>query len=147
MGEANIRCQFGQKKKDGKVVRSATCTNRASGAFRVFYKGRRPPRVMFLCAGCAFDKVPNHVAIIVREEGEPMYFRDVAAIELLVTFGTVFDQTGVARAEGYKWWVERTDELPIKKTIMEKVKVYPSRGPKMDINAYLNTLRRHDDGK
>lgn len=151
MGEVFIRCTFGQKKKDGRVVRPGSCTNRASGAFRVhFVRGK--PRISFLCAACAFDKVPNHVVCLPPPEdaakGTPnTYFRDVHSIELLVTFGTVYDQTGVPRAVGYKHWVERRDQMRERKTVMEVVKVYPPRGKKMDLDAYRQSLTRHDDGK
>lgn len=150
MGDLFIRCQFGQKRKDGRVVRPGTCGNRASGLFQVqFMRGK--PRPYLLCAGCAFDKMPNRVRMLPPPDDAPKgtlptYFRDVFSVKLLMSLTTTFDQTQQPRAEGLKHWVERKTELPIKISI-PKVRVHEGRGKKMDMSKYLNSLRRHDDGK
>lgn len=150
MGDLFIRCQFGQKRKDGKIVRPATCENRASGLFMVHFM-RGKPRPYLLCAQCAFDKMPNRVRCLPAPDGAPKdtpptYFRDVFSVKLLTSLTTTFDQTNQPRAEGLKHWVERKAELPEKISI-PKVRVHESRGKKMDMSAYLNSLKRHDDGK
>jgi hypothetical protein len=59
----------------------------------------------------------------------------------------VYDQSGVPRAQGYKHWIERKDQLPERKVIRSFIKVYPERGKKMDMEACRKSLQNHDDGK
>lgn len=151
MVEVHIRCQFGEKRDSkGKLIRSGKCPNRASGIFRV-HPVRGKPKVMFLCAECGFDKMPNHVQVVMPPadappKAEPKYFRDIERVELLATLGTKFDQAKVVKGDGYKHWVERTEVTPEAFSIAP-VKEVKSRIPSMDLKAYLDTLRRHDDGK
>lgn len=152
MGELHLRCQFGLKKKDGKVVRPSACTNRASGIFLVhFVRGKARP--FLLCAQCAFDKMPNHIVCLPPSEDAPAgtpptYFHDVARVELLKTLGTDFDQSTAPNTPGYKHWVERKQQLPEKIRIVKVKKIEPRNQTKeMDLTKYADTLRRHDDGK
>lgn len=152
MGEVHLRCQFGQRKKDGKIVRPATCTNRASGVFLV-HLVRGKARPFLLCAQCAFDKMPNRVRCLPPPEDAPKgtpptYFRDVARVELMATLGTDFDQTSVLNIPGYKHWVERKNQLPERLSIPKVKQISPrQRTVDMDLSQYVETLRRHDDGK
>lgn len=148
--ELHIRCQYGQRKrKDGPIVRGP-CDNRASGFFRVFYH-RGKPKVMALCADCGFVKMPNHVKIVIPADDapsqEPRYFRDVARVELIATLGTGYDQTKDAKHEGVKHWVESSDKPKKLAPGKASLKRIAPRGAKMDLTAYRNSLRRHDDGK
>lgn len=151
MGELFIGCQFGQKKKDGKIVRPATCLNRASGIFLVhFVRGK--PRPYLLCAQCAFDKMPNRVRCLPPPEDAPKgtpstYFRDVERVELVTTLGTQFEQGHEPNTPGYKHWIERQPTLPVRPSIMKIKRVVSRSGPSMDMTKYLDSLRRHDDGK
>jgi len=149
MGDLFLQCQFGQRRKDGKVVRPATCQNRASGIFRVIYV-RGKPKVLLLCAQCSFDKMPNHVCCPPPPDDapkgtQPTYFRDVFSVQLLATLGTKFVQGHSPNIPGYKHWVERK-QLPEKSGVV-KLKIVESRTKHMDMSAYLETLRNHSDGK
>lgn len=147
--ELHIRCQYGQKKRDGTLVRGP-CQNRASGFFRVFFH-RGKPKVLALCADCGFVKMPNHVKIVIPADDSPSqetrYFRDVARVELIATLGTTYDQYKDAKHDGVKHWVESSDApkklMPGKATLKRS----SSRKPSMDLAKYLESLGRHDDGK
>lgn len=147
MGEVFLQCQFGQRRKDGRVVRPASCTNRASGVFRVhFVRGK--PRAIMLCAQCGFTKLVNRVVCAIKPKtDEVVYFRDVARVELLATFDSKFDQMDMPKAQGYKHWVERKNELPEALVSRYKHKVIPPKGKHMDLNKYREMLGSHDDGK
>jgi hypothetical protein len=153
MAEIFIGCQYGERRnRAGKRVKAPSCSNRASGIFRIHYfKGK--PKVMFLCADCGFDKMPNHVKIVMPNEdapkdAHPIYFHDVANVELVASLNSDFDQGTVRKADGYKWWVERS-EPPLPEPIVQRapLKRIVSHKPKMDLEAYRNSLKRHDDGK
>lgn len=85
-----IRCEFGIRRKHGRVIHPATCTNLASGLFRVsYFKGRS--RLICLCAACAFDKVPNKVSCVMpsaeaHPDAEPIFYRNVRRVELVKSF-------------------------------------------------------------
>lgn len=148
--ELHIRCQYGQKKHHGKVVRGK-CDNRASGFFRV-YPTRGKARVMALCADCGFVKMPNHVAIVMPgkdapADAKPIYYRDISRVELIATLGTSYDQTKDAKHEGVKHWVESSDKPKRLAPGTAKLKRIKSTKPKMDMATYIQSLRRHDDGK
>lgn len=151
MAEVFISCQYGEKRKDGKRVKAPSCQNRASGIFKVHYH-RGKPKVLFLCADCGFDKMPNHVKIVIPADDAPdqtpRYFRDVARVELLASLGSDFDQGKTRKGVGLKHWVERTDP-PLEEPIVQRapLKRIVSHAPKMDMAAYRESLRRHDDGK
>lgn len=148
MAKTFMMCERGQRVKDGRVTHPADCPNRASGVFKVSFK--RGHKIMLLCADCAFYKVPNRVRIIIPDEGNPIYYRDVEGIDLIYSITTQFVQENAPRREGDKHWVEPV-EKPVdrsrytieKQTSKKKV----LKGKDMDLKAYINTLRRHDDGK
>jgi hypothetical protein len=149
--ELHIRCQYGQKRKDGKVVRSGKCPNRAHGIYRV-YPVRGKPKAYALCAECAFDKVPNHKVCIMPgpnapANAEPMFVRDVASVELLASLNTDFDQGKSTNLAGAKHWVEPTTPPKPEVESAYTIKRTKSRRPDMDMQAYRNSLSRHDDGK
>lgn len=148
--ELHIRCQYGQKRKDGRVVRSGKCPNRASGIFRVYpVKGK--PKAYALCSECAFG-LHDHVAVVMPgpdapANAEPKYFRDIARVELLATLDTKFEQGKSTNLAGAKHWVEPTTPPKEERPSAYTLKRHKSRKPDMDMTAYLNSLRRHDDGK
>lgn len=146
MVEIFLQCQYGERRKDGRIVRPASCMNRASGVFRV-YLVRGKPKAMMLCAQCGFTKLVGRVKCAIKPStDEIVYFHDVARVELLATFDTEFDQLDVPRAVGYKHWVERKDEM-VERPSRFRLKVIPPRAAHMDMSKYLETLRRHDDGR
>lgn len=107
MREILVQCEYGRRTRDGRLVRPASCQNRASGLFRVTRK-RGKSKLMYLCAQCAFDKMPNHVACIMPSEdgppdAVPIYVRDVRSVELIKSFTTT---SVVVAGVGSKHWVE-----------------------------------------
>jgi len=80
-------------------------------------------------------------------DAKPIHVRDISRVELLASLNTDFDQGKSTNLAGAKHWVEPTtppkEELPSISTI----KRHKSWTRDMDLSAYLNTLRRHDDGK
>lgn len=147
MAEVFRRCEYGQRKREGKVVKIGSCQNRASGIFRVHY--RRGTKIMCLCADCAMQKMPNHVAIIVRpKDDEVIYFRDVQRVELLVPFTTDFDSSHAVHETGDKHWVEPAPRPEPYRGAHKYRKVASRDGiTPMNMSEYIKSLRRHDDGK
>lgn len=153
MAEIFIACQYGERRtREGKRVKGPSCYNRASGIFKVHYHHGRP-KVMFLCAECGFDKMPNHVKIVMPgddapKDAHPICFHDVAKVELIATLGSEYDQGKRPKAAGLKHWVERTvPPLPEPTVQRAPLKRIVSRQAKIDMAKYRESLRRHDDGK
>ena len=151
------RCQFGEKTKYGKVTKSATCPNPASGRFAVLINigfGRRARRELSLCAHCAFVAMPNRVKMVMPpddapRDAKPKFFRDVISVKLIESYNSAFDQTTVKPGAGSKHWV--SDEparrydltgVPVVRTVSRKA----AEGKPMDMAAYLKTIRTHDSG-
>lgn len=152
MSERIFQCQFGQRKKAGKVIHPPTCRNRASGVFKVHYK-KGPPGVMLLCAHCAFVAMPNRVRMFVPQDDskDVVFYRDVEGCELIKSLTTAFNQEAAQPGVGAKHWVADTKKELESIPGVTKVTIIPPRGKvkgrNMDMTQYFNSLRRHDDGK
>ena len=150
--ELYLRCQWGQKRKHGKIVRSGNCFNRASGIYRV-YPMRGQYKAYAICATCALTVVPNHRVCIMPgkdapADAKPMYVKAVSHVELIASLNTDFDQGKTIHKVGSKHWVEPTTEpKPEMEGGAYTIKRHKPHGEKMDMAAYLNSLRKHDDGK
>lgn len=144
-----LQCERGKRVKDGKVIRPSACSQRASGLFRVTPK-RGNAKLMYLCAQCAFDKVPNHVAIVLPPEGAPadtppMYYRDIRSVELIQSFVT---RSVHPTGEGAKHWVEGDSHPSPYRGAAPLTRVVSRNSTEpMDMARYFKSLREHDDGK
>lgn len=154
MAEVVFTCQFGERRKHGKIVRPSACNTRASGFFRVVdHRGRK--RVMLLCASCAFYKMPNHVKMIPPSEedvnGRPTFFRDIQSVELIRTLGTQTRVGDLIPLKGSKHWVEPTARKALPNPTRGQVVRHKATGKaarrSMDLAAYLKSLGAHDDGR
>jgi hypothetical protein len=154
MAELQCRCQFGERRnKAGKVIKPASCHNRASGIFKVTVRAGRgtATKILFLCAECSFYRLPKRVRMIPAPEdqpsGKPVFFKDVVGIELLATLGSNFNVGDFIPLKGSKDWVEGKQTPKVRGPQKVRIKRIKSTEPKMDLAAYRKSLATHDDGK
>jgi hypothetical protein len=143
--DVKLRCQFGlQKRKqrlDGTFTKGhpSSCPNPASGVWKVTFRQGRgfAVKAMLLCSDCGMRRMAERVRCIETEK-ETIFFRDVVSVELIKSFTSNYNpMKDWCPTEGAKHWVERPTTIsqrqrPIKNSV-------PSH--------YIETLRRHDDGK
>lgn len=147
MGEIAMGCTYGTRYKQGKRKRGPSCFNRAHGLWKVtFFRGWK---IMPLCAECGFNRMPNHVTMVLGKNDEPpKFYHDVLKIELLVSFSTNFDQSKMTPTNGVKHWVDAKPKSEPIPSISTYTKIKSKKVTKLlDMSAYDNSLSRHDDGK
>ena len=143
--EIKLQCQNGAAKRkqrlDGTFTKGSPskCNNPASGVWKVTVKQGRgfAVKIMLLCADCGMQKVASRRRCVELENGELIFFRDVVSVELIKSFTSAYDQTTQSPTVGAKHWVEKPTAISQRQAkIKNSVPLH-----------YLESLRRHDDGK
>lgn len=128
-------------------VGGTTCGTRASGVFEI-ETTKGTTFFMLLCADCGFTKMVNTVRMFTPEDGEPVFYKPFVAIRLMKSLNSEFNQNDAPYKSGAKHWVEGGPSKPLHphSVVAEKVLFSPATPPSIP-SGYLESLRRHDDGK